>query len=159
MACICTHLISDASAVSLVPRPEDRTRLLSSSQIVLRPAQLSVAFLYRNAGQELGTGGYISLARLPQQLLKQPALLSLMSWAAVLSLCCFWSAVSTVQSVSVFSNFSHATIVIQQIRYDVRIHMHIHTYIHTYIQTPLAFNTLMWGSLRLAPIKGHIAVP
>ena len=28
---------------------------------------------------------------------------------------------------------------------------YIHTYIHTYIQTPLAFNTLMWGSLRLAP--------
>ena len=31
MACIHTHLISSASAVSLVPRPEDRTRLLSSS--------------------------------------------------------------------------------------------------------------------------------
>ena len=25
--------------------------------------------------------------------------------------------------------------------------------VHTYIQTPLAFNTLMWGSLRLTPIK------
>ena len=35
------------------------------------------------------------------------------------------------------------------LRYDVRIHIHI----HTYIQTPLAFNTLVWGSLRLAPIK------
>ena len=32
------------------------------------------------------------------------------------------------------------------------IYTYIHTYIHTYIQTPLAFNTLMWGSLRLAPI-------
>ena len=31
VACIRTHLISSASAVSLVPRPEDRTRLLSSS--------------------------------------------------------------------------------------------------------------------------------
>ena len=31
VACIRTHLISGASAVSLVPRPEDRTRLLSSS--------------------------------------------------------------------------------------------------------------------------------
>ena len=31
------------------------------------------------------------------------------------------------------------------------IHTHIHTYIHTYIQTLLTFNTLMWGSLRLAP--------
>ena len=54
-----------------------------------------MAFLYRNAGRELETGGYISLARLPQQLLKQHALLSL----GVLSLCCFWSAVSTAQSV------------------------------------------------------------
>ena len=34
-----------------------------------------------------------------------------------------------------------------------RTNTYIHTYIHTYIQTPLAFNTLMWGSLRLAPIK------
>ena len=44
------------------------------------------------------------------------------------------------------------------------IHTYIQTYIHTYIhtdrhtyiqtkrQTPLAFNTLMWGSLRLTPI-------
>ena len=31
MACIPTHLISGASGVSLVPRPEKRTRLLSSS--------------------------------------------------------------------------------------------------------------------------------
>ena len=31
--------------------------------------------------------------------------------------------------------------------YDVKIHIYIHTYIHT----PLAFNMLMWGSLRLAP--------
>ena len=33
---------------------------------------------------------------------------------------------------------------------------YICTYIHTYIQTPLAFNTLMWGSLRLAPITPPI---
>ena len=31
MECIHIHLISGASAVSLIPRPEDRTRLLSSS--------------------------------------------------------------------------------------------------------------------------------
>ena len=31
VACIRTHLISGASVVSLVPRPEDRTRLLSDS--------------------------------------------------------------------------------------------------------------------------------
>ena len=30
---------------------------------------------------------------------------------------------------------------------------YIYTYIHTYIQTPFAFNTLMWGSLRLALIS------
>ena len=94
VACIRTHLISSASAVSLVPRPEDRTKLLSSSssrsfsgppsspslfctlvslgylsRSFSGPPQLSVAFLY------------ISLARLPQQLLEQHALLSLMSWA------------------------------------------------------------------------------
>ena len=32
------------------------------------------------------------------------------------------------------------------------------TYIHTYIQTPLAFNTLMWGSLRLAPITKYMHI-
>ena len=34
-------------------------------------------------------------------------------------------------------------------------------YIHTHIQTPLAFNTLMWGSLRLAPITNclHDVLP
>ena len=69
MACIRTHLISDASAVSLVPRPEDRTKLLSSGSSRLFSGPLSVAFLY------------ISLASLPQQLLEQHALLSLMSWA------------------------------------------------------------------------------
>ena len=46
MACIRTHLISGASAVSLVPRPEDRTRLLSSSlRSFSGPAQLSVSLL------------------------------------------------------------------------------------------------------------------
>ena len=47
------------------------------------------------------------------------------------------------------------TIAIQRIRnllYDVQ----IHTYIHTYIQTPLVFNTLMWGSFRLAPISNDV---
>ena len=28
----------------------------------------------------------------------------------------------------------------------------MYEYINTNIQTPLAFNTLMWGSLRLTPI-------
>ena len=32
-------------------------------------------------------------------------------------------------------------------------HEYICTYINTYRQTQLAFNTLMWGALRLAPIK------
>ena len=32
------------------------------------------------------------------------------------------------------------------------------TYIHTYIQTLLAFNTLMWGSLRLAPTREALEV-
>ena len=41
------------------------------------------------------------------------------------------------------------TIVIQQIRMYLRCDVRI----HTYIQTPLPFKTLMWGSLRLAPIN------
>ena len=70
-----THLISSASAVSLVPRPEDRTRLLSSSLGSFSGPPSSPSFFYtRNAGRGLGT-------RLPQQLLEQHALLSLMSWA------------------------------------------------------------------------------
>ena len=41
MACICPHLISGASEVSLVPRPEDRTRLLGSTlRSFSGPAQL-----------------------------------------------------------------------------------------------------------------------
>ena len=79
MTCIHTHVISTASAVSLVPRPEDRTRLLGSSlRSFSGPAQLSVY-----TGMLGGTWkqGYISLARLPQQLHEQHALLSLLSWA------------------------------------------------------------------------------
>ena len=48
--------LTGASAISLVPRPKDRTRLLSS-------AHLYVAFLYRHAGRELGilvSRGYLS---------------------------------------------------------------------------------------------------
>ena len=66
VACIRTHLISSASAVNLVPRPEDRTRLLSSS-------------LGSFSGPP--SSPYMSLARRLQQLLEQHALLSLMSWA------------------------------------------------------------------------------
>ena len=81
MACICTQLISGASAISLVPRPEDWTRLLSNSsslRLFSGPAQLSVAFLFQNAGRGLLTN---SLTRPPQQLHVQHALLSLLSWA------------------------------------------------------------------------------
>ena len=81
VACIRTHLISSASTVSLVPRPEDRTRLLSSSLRSFSGPPSSPSLFYTGM---LGGGwerGYISLARLPQQLLEQHALLSLMSWA------------------------------------------------------------------------------
>ena len=71
--CTWSHLISSASAVSLVPRPEDRTRLLSSSLGSFSGPPSSPS-LFRNAGLGLGT-------RLPQQLLEQHALVSLMSWA------------------------------------------------------------------------------
>ena len=81
VACIRTYLISGASAVSLVPRPEDRTRLLSGSlRSFSGPPSTPSLFC---TGM-LGGGwerGYISLARPPQQLLEQHALLSLMSLA------------------------------------------------------------------------------
>ena len=81
VACIRTHLISGVSAVSLVPRPEDKTRLLSGSlRSFSGPPSTPSLFC---TGM-LGGGwerGYISLARLPQQLLEQHALLYLMSWA------------------------------------------------------------------------------
>ena len=56
MACIRTQLISGASAISLVSRPEDWTRLLSNSsslRLFSGPAQLSVAFLFQSAGRGL----------------------------------------------------------------------------------------------------------
>ena len=105
VACIRTHLISGASAVSLVPRPEDRTKLLSSSLRWFSGPPSSPSLFC--AGM-LGGGwerGYISLARLPQQLLKQHALLSLMSWALILSLCCICSAVSIQWRVTFDSTF------------------------------------------------------
>ena len=81
MACICTHLISSASAASLVPRPEDRTRLLSSSlRSFSDPPSSPPLFCTRMLG-EGWERDYISLARLPQQLLEQHVLVSLMSWA------------------------------------------------------------------------------
>ena len=79
--CTWSHLISSASAVSLVPRPEDRTRLLSSSLGSFSGPPSSPSLFYTGM---LGGGwerGYICLARLPQQLLEQHALLFLMSWA------------------------------------------------------------------------------
>ena len=49
-------MISGASTVNLVPRPEDRMKLfISSLRSFLGPAQLSVAFLHQNAGRGLGT--------------------------------------------------------------------------------------------------------
>ena len=79
MTCIRTHLISGASAVSLILRPEDRTRLLSSSlRSFSGPAQLSIAFLYRNAGRGLEMRLQLVL---PQQLHELYTLFSLSSWA------------------------------------------------------------------------------
>ena len=79
MACIRTHLISGASAVSLVPRPNDWTRLLSSSLSQGPPSSLSLfcAGMLGGACER----SYSSLAGLPQQLHEQHALLSLLSWA------------------------------------------------------------------------------
>ena len=101
MVCIRTHLISSASAVSLVPRPEDRTRLLSSSLRSFSGRPSSPPLFCTGM---LGGGwerDYISLARLPQQLLKQHALLSLMSWAYS---ACVLPAVSTAQSAVTFDS-------------------------------------------------------
>ena len=75
VACIRTQLISSVSAVSLVPRPEDMTRLLSSSLGLFSGPPSSPSLFYTGM---LGGGwerGYI------QQLLEQHTLLSLMSWA------------------------------------------------------------------------------
>ena len=43
------------------------------------------------------------------------------------------------------------TIAIQQIQMLLIRHTNTCIHAYTYIQTPLAFNTLMWGSLRLVP--------
>ena len=71
--CVRTGLISSASAVSLVPRPEDWTRLLSSSP----QAPPSSPGLLGGACEQ----SYSSLARLPQQVYEQHAFLSVLSWA------------------------------------------------------------------------------
>ena len=81
VACICTHLVSSASAASLVPRPEDRTRLLSSSLRSFSDPPSSPPLFCTGMLAEGWERDYISLARLPQQLLEQHALVSLMSWA------------------------------------------------------------------------------
>ena len=85
VACIRTHLISSASAVSLVSRPEDRTRLLSSSLGSFSGPPSSPSLF---AGRGLGT-------RLPQQLLEQHVLLAFSYVLGLLNLCCICSAVST----------------------------------------------------------------
>ena len=98
--CIRTHLISSVSAVILVPRPENGTQLLGSSLGSFSGPPSSPLLFYTGM---LGRGwerGYISLARLPQQVLEQHALLSLMSWAystcAVFALRCFNSVAGAV---------------------------------------------------------------
>ena len=68
VACIRTHLISGASAVSLIPRPEDWTSNSPS---------LFCAGMQGGACER----SYSSLTRLPQQLHEQHALLSLLFWA------------------------------------------------------------------------------
>ena len=67
--------------LSLVPRPEDRTRLLSSSLGLFPGPPSSPSLFYTGMLSGGWERGYISLERLPQQLLEQHALLSLMSWA------------------------------------------------------------------------------
>ena len=61
-----------------------------------------------------------------------------------------------VRITSVFSKFSQRD---YRMRTSGTMYKYIHTYIHTYIQTdrqtPLAFYTLMWGSLRLTPISTY----
>ena len=85
MACIRTDLISGASAVSLVPRPEDCTRLLSLGRSQAPPSSplLFCAGLLGGACER----SYSSLVRLAQQLYEQHALLSLLSGLGLLSLC------------------------------------------------------------------------
>ena len=53
-----------------------------------------------------------------------------------------------VRITSVFSKFS-------QRDYQIRMYLRYDVQIYTYIQTPLAFYTLMWGSLRLTPISTY----
>ena len=158
VACIHTYLISGPSAVSLVPRPEDR--LLSSSLrsfsgppcFLLCPGLTQPVLCCFNFEAPPLFARVTSRTRLCY-IDDRPPKLHFENFNIDYPLdllCC---------EKCVFSNFHNATIVIQRIqnlRYDVRIHIHIHTYIHTYRQTPLAFNTLMWGSLRLAPIKDFI---
>ena len=85
VACIHTDLISGASAVSLVPRPKDWTRLLSLDRSQAPPSSPSLfcAGLLGRACEQ----SYSSLVRLPQQLHEQHTLLSLLSGLGLLSLC------------------------------------------------------------------------
>ena len=94
-------LISGAWAVSLVPRPEDRMRLLSSSlRSPSGPAKLSVAFLYRNAGRGLGTRLHLSR----ETTSAQAARFAFSYVLGLLSLCSFCSAVSTARSAVTFDS-------------------------------------------------------
>ena len=130
---------------------------------------------------------YGSLARLPQQLHEQHALLSLMSWAY--SACILFAlpfqrrgALSRmilhfsfalplfvgsfaghlenkIEDPRHFTNFRNMAVritsVFSQRDYRIRIYLWYDVQIHACIQTPLAFYTLMWGSLRLTPISTY----
>ena len=121
MVCIRTHLISGASAVSLVPRPEDRTRLLSS--IVLRPRPAPSLFCTGMLGGAWERG-YISLARLPQQLHDRHVLLSFfcpgLTQPAFFLFCCFNSA--TRCHVRFYVSLSGSSIVCGVLRGSLREH-------------------------------------
>ena len=61
-------------------------------------------------------------------------------------------AVGLPRNTCAFSNFL-------QLEYCYSTYLMYNVQLHTtYIQTPLAFNTLMWGSLRLTPITGNVLV-
>ena len=97
--CFCTYDLCNLSRQGMCtwhvftliwsPVPHQAQRLDKATHGSLSsPAQLSVTFLCRNAGRGL----WMMLARLPQQLHEQHALLSILSWAY--SACVLCSAVS-----------------------------------------------------------------
>ena len=103
MACICPHLISGASEVSLVPRPEDRTRLLGSTlRSFSGPAQLrrfySVPEYWAGPGNE---ATLVSQDYLCSCTSSMPCFLFDLD---LLSLCSFCCAVSTAWRAVMFDS-------------------------------------------------------